>query len=179
MLRTRKGLLVSVLVAIAMTASASVVYAARSGGSKAGVVAGTRSEVAPVITGQCVTPRADFATHEDQNATTSTVFVDIPGATVRFTQHGLVTGCVVVNFTSMSWSSDDLVFVRALMDGATPGTPNETQFSGVDGLVARSYSMDFVFPAVTPGAHTIQMQFRSGTGLDVFIHRGVTTVNHR
>jgi hypothetical protein len=187
MMRRRSGLLIAVLVVIAVTASASVVYAARSAGTKAsaavglkaGVAAGPRSEVAPAVTGNCKSPRTDFATHEDQNGTTSTVFVDIPGASVSFLQHGTVAGCVVVNFTSMSWTPGDLLFVRALLDGATAGTPSETQFSGDDGVYARSYSMDFVFPVVPPGPHILQMQFRSNGGGDVFIHRGVTSVNHR
>jgi hypothetical protein len=69
--------------------------------------------------------------------------------------------------------------VRALLDNSVAGTPDETQFSGDDGGKARSYAMNFVFPSVGAGAHTVKMQFRSHSGGNVFIHRGTTILNYK
>jgi hypothetical protein len=70
------------------------------------------------------------------------------------------------------------LFVRALLDGVA-GTPADTQFTGDDTVIARSYAMNFVFTPVAAGAHTVQMQFRSSNGQTVFVNRGTTIVDYK
>ena len=142
-------------------------------------------------TGKCTQlTQVSFATGETLNlSTTSTSFVDIPDMTVAFTMGGSVNHCVKVGFSAMTFAADtpsanQLVMVRALLDGATVGSPSEVQFSGdddedADGSWARSHAFNFAFKGVTPGVHTITIQFRSFFGGSVFVHRRSMFVHHR
>jgi hypothetical protein len=173
-----------VLSASLVLATALAPIAAHAGG-KAGIAASAPVGKA-VTTGSCITNRSDFAASDlDVSSTTSTSHVNIPEASVVFTQHGAVAGCVIVNFSGMGFASGGaLLYVRALLDSATVALPLETQFSGDDdenanGEWSRSHDYNFVFPSVLPGTHTIQMQFRSLDGKTVFMNRHTTVVQHR
>jgi hypothetical protein len=174
---SRKRLIVVAAFAVAAFAIAgSVVYAGGGGGG--GVVAA--GGATPLVTGTCAVGKQSFATHGDGNSTTSTTFVDIPGAVVSFTASAKAK-CVSVLFTSMAAAQgNEILMVRALLDNAVVGLPEETQFTGTDDFnAARSYAMNFVFPSVAAGAHIVKMQFRSFSGGNVFVHRGTTIVNFK
>lgn len=153
---------------------------------KDGVAAKTRASKV-VTTGTCITNQSTYAASTlDGSSTTSTSFVNLGEGAVTF-QQGLGNGCAIVNFSSMAFAASGgsaLLYVRALLDGATVAIPFETQFTGDDdedgdGRWARSHSYTFIFPRVAPGLHTVQMQFRSFDGGSVTLHRHTTVVQHR
>lgn len=167
---------VSILAGVIVVAGTAVVYAA-AGGNENGVAAGIAGSQGVAATCNGKQTKQAYVNHADQNGTTSTTHVDIPGATVPFAVSSRGgRKCVSVVFTSMAWAPGGLVYVRALLDG-TPGDPVETQFEADSGAFAISHAMTFVFNAVAPGPHTIQMQFRSNSSSQtVFLHRGTTLV---
>ena len=190
---SRKGLIAGVAaVAAAAVLTPLAVSALGSkgapgvGGTPAGVVAPARP--AAPVTGTCKTTKTDFAaTDLTFSSTTSTAFVNIPEASVSFQQGGASPSCAIVMYSAEVFAAADstaLMYVRALLDGVTAATPAQTQFSGDDdedgdGRWARSHAMNFVFPSVSPGGHTITMQFRSSDGGAVFTHQHTTLVEHR
>jgi hypothetical protein len=177
MRRKQMWLLASVLAGIAVVACTSAVYAAGSSNGD-GLAAGLGDQgVAATCTGNTKQSKQQFANTGDQNSTSSTTFVDIPGAVVPINVSSKGgPKCVSVIFTAMAFASGgELELVRALLDGAA-GNPADTQFEGDSGIWATSQAMTFVFPNVPAGAHTVRMQFRSNGGGSVFIHRGTVLV---
>jgi len=138
-------------------------------------------------TGLCtLLTQVSFATGETLGqATASTSFVNIPDMTVPFTMGGSVNHCVKVEFSAFTFAPlGELLMVRALLDGVTAGSPSEVQFSGnddedADGRWARSHAFNFEFKNMSPGPHTITIQFRSFFGGTVFVHRRSVFVHHR
>jgi hypothetical protein len=109
------------------------------------------------------------------NDRTSTTFGNIPEAVVSFTQGK--AGCVVVRFSAVTFTANDGVKVRAVMDGHVQAVPPEVYYSTFNaGTAARSY--DFVFANVAPGTHRINMQYRSNDGDQVTIHEHTTIVQY-
>ena len=158
-------------------------FAGNAGG---GLAEAAAPEATPqIVDTRCRVGTIDFANHGDFIGTTSTAFVDIPGATVTFKQGGRVADCIKVEFESMSFTTpNQLLFVRAVLDGAVVGAPGDVQFSGdddedEDGRWDRSHAMAFFFDGVAPGTHTVQIQFRSFSGGSVRVNRGSTAVSHR
>ena len=102
---------------------------------------------------------------------------------------GNTPSCVKVEFSAYTFAADtpvanQLLMVRALLDGVTAGSPSEVQFSGdddedADFTWARSHAFNFAFNGVVPGVHTITIQFRSLSGGSVFVHKPSMFVNHR
>lgn len=184
----RKRYVAAVVAAIAVVSLGPAAVGALSRGSNGGVPNGVRGAARPspaVVTGTCKTGKTNYAASSLQNsATTSTSYVDIPEATVSFTQGGTSPSCVIVVYSAMVFApSSELMFVRPILDGSN-ATPGETQFSGDDdengnSQWARSHAMNFVFPSVSPGAHTIVMQFHTLFGHSVYTHQHTTLVEHR
>ena len=169
-----------------------VLLAPRAWAEFSGVPAQAQSEEAPApaLTGTCIVKKVSFATSETLGlSTTSTSFVNIPGMSVSFLMGGVNPSCVKVQFSAFTFAATEpvanqLLMVRALLDGATVGSPSEVQFSGdddedADSNWARSHAINFAFKNVTPGVHTITIQFRSFSGGSVFVHRPSMFVNHR
>ena len=145
-------------------------------------------EIAPqaVARSTCSTPRLSFASSDILSAsTTSTTFVDVPDMVVSFTIPGTTSTCIVVPYTSNVWTGrDELIYIRAQLDGAVNGFPAEVQLEGDsdedgDGRWARAHAFSFVFPNVTPGAHTLRIQWRSFFGGTVLTHWRTVVVHHR
>jgi hypothetical protein len=174
------------VVMLATFAAAHTVLGARGQLSRSGLAPGTRQSRAPALTGQCKVSKVSYATGEDTgNSTTSTSYVDVPGMSSTFTEGGTVTRCVTVEYTAFVFAAegDNLMFVRALLDGVTVASPSETQFDGDsdedgDFQWARSHAFNFVFPSVAPGSHTIKIQWRSLDGGTIFTHRRTLLVGH-
>jgi hypothetical protein len=181
MSKRRKWLFALVIAVALVVAGGSTLYAA-GGGSDNGVrTTGIASSQDVAVRCAGKQTKQAYANHDDYNRTTSTTFVNIPGARVPFTVSTRGGAkCVSVLFTSMAFvapGSSELLGVRALLDGAVAGNPSETQFEAASPSgYAVSHAMNFTFSAVAPGAHTIRMQFRSFNGGPVFIHRGTTIV---
>ncbi len=175
------------VVMLATFAGASAVLGAGGQPSRSGLAPGTRQSRAPALTGQCKVTKISYVTGEDTSlSTTSTAYVDVPGMSSTFTEGGTVTRCVVVQYTAYVFAATGgtaLMYVRALLDGVTVASPTETQFDGDsdeegDGRWARSHAFNFVFPSVTPGGHTIKIQWRSFDGGTIFTHRRTLLVSH-
>jgi hypothetical protein len=174
--KSRMSLSAAILAVAALGIGGSVVYAGGGGGN--GLATGAE-DVGPATSATCNVGKQSFTSHGNGNSTTSTTYVNITGAAVTFNATARAK-CITALFTSMAFApSPRTVFVRALLDGSVVGEPADTQFTGDDGAIARSYAMNFAFPGVGPGTHTVQMQFRSFDGGAVFIHRGTTTVLYK
>jgi len=168
-----------------------VLLAPRAWAEFAGVPAEAQSVApAPALTGTCIVKKVSFATSESiALGTTSTSFVNIPDMSVGFSMGGANPSCVKVEFSAFAFAANtpvanQLLMVRALLDGVTAGSPSEVQLSGdddedADGSWARAHGYNFAFNGVTPGVHTITIQFRSNSGGSVFVHRPSMFVNHR
>ena len=90
--------------------------------------------------------------------TISSSYVDLPQARVVFRQGGKQPSCVLVRFSAAAKASDfSNMGFRALLD-STEALPFEGQISdGVD-VAPSARRFTFVFPNVSPGVHTIQIQ---------------------
>jgi hypothetical protein len=178
------GLLIGVVGVVSLGPAA---VGALSGGRHAGVPDGLRATARPAVTtGACKPVKTSYAASDLQgSSTTSTSFVAIPEATVAFNVAGTSPSCVIVIFSAETYAAGgDLVYVRPLLDGGTVAVPSQTQFSGDDdengdGRWARSHDMNFVFPSVAPGSHSLVMQFASFAGGTVYVHQHTTLVEHR
>ncbi len=147
-----------------------------------------RAEARATTSGTCseMTQVSYKADNDVSTSTASGVFVDVSGARVNFTQGGEGNGCAIVTFSSESYAEfDRLLLVRAQMDGSKIAAPGAIQFSGdddedEDGRWSRSHSFTFIFPSVSPGEHTIAVQFRSQNfERRVYLGKHTTVVQHR
>lgn len=168
------------IVALALTAVAvggGVAYSAshsdgtpRGAGMKAGprvAVAGCKTSVTDIATGGGLS----FTT------TTPTTFASIP-----ITVKGHVNTCVIVHLTAQAYANgpSHLLFAHALLNGANSAS-GDIQIVGDDaGTFSDSYSYDFVFPSVAPGAYTVALQGWSFiAGDNTFINDFTASVEHR
>jgi len=150
---------------------------------------GTVQEIIPsaLIAGKCgSTPKVDYAVADDSLTTSSQTFVDVTGMSVTFKIPALTPrSCVRVEFSAFTFTSpNELMFIRAFLDGTTEGAPGPVQFDGdsdEDGDImwARSRAFNFLFTDVKAGAHTITIQWRSSGGTDVFLHKRTMFVHHK
>jgi hypothetical protein len=162
--------------AAVLTAGASVVYA--GGGIGADGLLGAEPD-AGAVSGTCAVTKQSFATHVDLNSTTSTTYIDVPGASVPIKVSNRA-GCITVQFSSMVQSmGNELLFVKAvLMPGEIASEPGQMQFESASPLRILTRSATFVFPDVPAGEYTVKMQYRSRSGGTVWVHRGVTVVSY-
>jgi hypothetical protein len=114
-------------------------------------------------------------------------FVNVPDMTLSFTQGGTSSGCVLVRYSAEVLSSpgtsgdNDQMIVRPLLDGSVQSVPPQSDLTSDDDedhdrRFLRAHSFEFLFASVSPGPHTIVMQWR-GTQSSVMNKRSrVTTV---
>ena len=127
-------------------------------------------------TGSCSAPRIVYATSDISTSTTSTAFVNVPNMAVNFTIPGTTRTCLKVAYSATVWTGiDQLIYVRAVLDGGIVAEPSNVQFEGDsdeegDGKWARAHAFNFFFKNVTPGAHTVSIQWRSFFGGTVVTH---------
>ena len=82
----------------------------------------------------------------------------IPGTFVGFTQGGKTNGCVIVTFSAQAAAAGCFMYVQATLDNTAFGAlPLETIFAGFDNW--HQATATFIFPSVSPGAHSVQMHF--------------------
>ena len=127
---------------------------------------------ATTTSGNCAPSKTKYLVYQPdgQQKTASDSFKTISATTVNFTQT-TDGGCVIVRFSCQTFSMNNEVIIRPLMDNGILAAPTEVTYSGKDsGDTARAYAFDFVFENVPAGSHSIKMQVRgSGTGFDVFL----------
>lgn len=131
-----------------------------------------------VLTGDCKFKKTAYVESDAENFTSSPSYINVTDGAVSFTQGGRTTGCIAVHFEAQSaGTGSEILYVRALLDGG-PMFPADISFAGVD-VVSSAHGFTWEGSA-TPGAHTVQMQYRSSDGkADVFIEPHVTTVQHQ
>jgi hypothetical protein len=114
----------------------------------------------PATLGSCSPTKIKFvASDELRFRTTSQSYVDLPQASISFTQGGRKASCVLVRFSANANGNRNMGF-RAMLDGTQAALPYEGQISdGADkGPNARRFT--FIFASVTPGVHNVKIQYQ-------------------
>jgi uncharacterized phage protein gp47/JayE len=183
MSRTRKFLLSAIVIA-SVLAMTSVAIASR-GHANDGSAMRSAASTNTVITGTCKAPKVNFATNDAGSSTTSSAFATIPGMSVTFTIPGSATSCIVAEYSGQAFApSGALINIQAVLDGASVAAPGEVQLAGdtdenANSEWSRSYAMQFAWPSVAPGTHTVTIQWRSFFSSSVFINKGTMVVQHK
>jgi hypothetical protein len=150
---------------IAMVAAMALQAAAQDVEPESARRGGNRSVTPQAVGTNCAISKASFRTETSKISTSSTGFSNIPNTFVTFTQSA--TGCVIVRYSAESFSHFNAgTDVRAVLESGTvaaPGTVFWTMDHDEDGDARgfSAYAFDFVFPSVSPGSHTVRMQWRS------------------
>jgi hypothetical protein len=111
--------------------------------------------------------------------TSSTTFVNVFQAKIVFPQGGAGASCVIVHFSARAFAFGTRTMnVRAVLDGSTIALPGEMAFATNDGANGFSRAVQFIFPSVAPGSHSVQIQFRSLSGESVAMGRHSTIVQY-
>src|SRR5438067_2019761 len=140
--------------------------------------------VAPAAVSNCsiTAKRIEVAQSSTFNFTSSTTFTDLPGSIVSFTTSA--PGCVILSFSAQAFapngdSPGGLMFVRALLDGATVSVDGRIQLQSDSIDFSNAHGYNFLFPIVSSGAHDVRMQYSTLTdGKKVFINDFDTIVYH-
>jgi hypothetical protein len=178
-MRGKRILLSAVVIALVLAITTVAIGATRH--PHDGQVGRPSAHPAGIITGACKAAKINFASNDTGSATTSTVFATIPGMSVSFTIGGGATSCIVADYSGQAYATaGGLIQIQALLDGATAGSPGTVQLVGDDaGSFSDSYSMQFAWAGVAPGAHTVVVQWKSFSGSSVAINRGTLNVQHK
>jgi hypothetical protein len=156
--------------------------------AQGGVAAGAAPGPATLFTGSCKKAATiDFAAADDTGySTTSTSFVDVPGMSVTFNLGGVATSCVKVEYSATVFAATAgtaRMFVQAVRDGV-PCVPADVPFAGDDdtdgdGRWPNARAFNFVCTGVTPGIHTIKIQWRSQDGGSISTDKRSMFVHHK
>lgn len=99
--------------------------------------------------------------------TTSTVFTDLPTATVDITTGGSSKLLVVANLAVSHSVGSQWMYVTVVIDGVNVGNASYGIAAGgtVGTIVAATHSLVYLSPsAVTDGPHTVKLQIRTESG---------------
>lgn len=134
--------------------------------------------------GSCSPDTTKYIVSDLQTTTDSQSYIAVPETFISFTQGGTTASCVIVSFSGMAitFNAGNVMRVQPLLDAATPCQPQESIFDvGVGAGNVADRAMNFVCHNVSPGAHTIRMQFRSnsGTGNSVSLWNRTTIIQHK
>lgn len=124
------------------------------------------SQADPVV-GNCSPARVKYVASDALAfKTISSSYIDLAQARVSFRQGGNTPSCVLVRFSANANGDQSNFAIRALLDGAELALPNELVVTdGADkGPAARRFT--FVLPSVSPGSHTVAIQYRRLNGTD-------------
>ena len=124
----------------------------------------------------CVTRKTAYRTKTTSDSTTSTSFVRLPGAVVRFTQGGSVPGCVIVQFSGVAETAHTMV-IRARI-GNTIATPDLIVFTRGD-AGSGAHAFNFVFPRIRPGERAAIVEWHGFYGTATNMHQRTLIVQHR
>lgn len=113
------------------------------------------------VGGSCSPRTVKFVASEPLHfRTSSQTYIDLPQARVGFRQGGRMASCVLVRFSAMPQANRNMGF-RALLDDTEAALPYEGQISDGADVAPAARRFIFIFPSVTPGAHTVQVQYQS------------------
>jgi len=121
--------------------------------------------VAPALQGACNPNRTRFRTETNVVGTSSVNYVDAPRTFQAITVGGTSPSCVIVTFSvdadNTPVTNSNWMKVRARIDGIGAAGNSEPPEHTVDVRRYDQHSIQFFFPAVPPGAHTVRIQFAS------------------
>lgn len=161
-----------------MTKLCSKIFIAGLTGSLALLLASlVPAAAAPVASGGCAPNALKYKASVTSVNTRSATFVNVGDTSIAFTQGGTRPNCVIVTFSALSQAhpSGSTMVVEAHLDGA-PCHPQGAFLTSNPNPTTNT--MNYVCPSVAPGAHAIQMKYRtfgSGTAL---IHFRTTLVHY-
>ena len=140
---------------------------------------------ATAISGHCAgTTLTEFISSDVHDSTNSTSFVNLTDAKLSFTTSA--SGCVIITFSGVAVvlpvsGSYQYLNVRTLLDrhsDCAPGNNSNVFLATGDVEPTSANSITRVCKNVAPGAHTLQVQYRSTNGGYVQISGHVLTVMH-
>ena len=127
-------------------------------------------------------PQVNTVHSTNSQTGSSNVFAPVAGSLVNFTVGPGASSCVIVTFSAQAYAPNGrLIWVMALLDGfAGESIDGQIAFAAEDGDFAQTHSYSFLWPSVSPGAHQIQLVYRSQVrGQAVNIDRFAVEVQHR
>lgn len=112
--------------------------------------------------------RVDGVDASDSVSTNSTSFVDMPGMSKSFTLAGPNNKKVVVLFQGVMEVFDTAVFatIQLRIDGVLQSGPQPVL---VDQQDFQTAGFNFISDSLAPGLHTAKIQWKSGSGDDIFV----------
>jgi hypothetical protein len=135
------------------------------------------AHAANVQVANCATTKVTHAYTDEQVATSTTSFQNIPNTGFVFTQGGAASSCAVIDFFATARTGADTMEVRVTLDGHTLGLPPQVIFVRNSDQVSAAAS--FFFPGVAPGMHRVRILYRSTTGDSVDLVSPRTIAHHR
>jgi hypothetical protein len=127
----------------------------------------------------CKRPRdTQIFASDASDQTSSTVWVNLTDGLVSFTSTRV--GCVIATLSGTASANNEIMFVRAVLDGTTtcaPSSLNSQIFVG-DEYIGTTHSMTWLCASVAVGAHALQMQYESYFGDAVTFSGHTLTVMH-
>jgi hypothetical protein len=126
--------------------------------------------------------KVEVAQSGASQSTSSSSFVDVAGSSIGFIVGGSVPSCVLVDFSAQAFApaTGTLMMVRALRDGGIGSVDGEIQLAAESASFSDAHAYNFLFTGVTPGFHTVKMQYRTFfAGDTVTINDFNMVVNHR
>lgn len=148
----------------------------------AGTAPGITGAPAAAVQGTCQPTRVKYSASpmdSGDKVTTSKTFVNVPEASVNIVQGGTHASCIIVQFSAYAAAGlSNKMNVRALLDSTTIAQPGEMLFATNDAGAGQVRTVNFIFPLIAPGSHTIRMQWRSLTGAGVVMGRHSTIVHY-
>jgi hypothetical protein len=131
-----------------------------------------------VSSGSCTFKKTEYVAANAFDESTSENFINLRDAgSITFTQNG--TGCVAGTFFANAGSAaaGDHIGLQVLLDGAAC-SPLTNGYIFADSDFSSHSAAFFCGAAVTPGTHTIQVQYHSGFGGNVQFFQRTLEVNH-
>jgi hypothetical protein len=117
------------------------------------------------------------------DCTSSTTFVNIPGLSRTFGHGaGAAEEVVVMLQGAFSWNSvspNDTAYVRLLIDNQVQGPGDQVPLKSVDGFGSGTHGFNWQSKALTPGTHSVRVQWRSDLGSQLCVDARSLIVLHK
>lgn len=177
----RKLALVASILALAAVPSLSAPKSPADGQDRA--AAKSASKLSPKTTSLCrKINRHEVAQSSVGQSTTSNTFVDVIDSAIVFDAGGTGNSCVLVDFQAQVFAPGfaRILFVQAVLDGVTVSADGVIQLQADSHFFSNTHGYNFIFPNVSPGIHTVKIQYASSQlGNPVFINDFNMVLTHR
>jgi hypothetical protein len=140
---------------------ASIVSAASAAFLVSIPTSGAMATGTPPVKGTCMPTKIAFVASTASANNSTATYINVPESLVYFVQGGTKPSCVIVQFFASENANGTGLYLRAMLDGVTPGLPNEAPVARDSDPYSHSVAGTFIFNAVAPGAHNIKLQFHT------------------